>query len=233
VALWTQRLSISWRQNIGFFERRYDVLRDIEQKGLLRRFIDGHNEMAVRLQGPHQLVTFRSEGMDLSMLRPDADIDVMRAAADAICDALEPKMQGFPLFRFQWLIPCTSSYDEARRLAADAFVGAAHPAAVTDFALLLDGKCEKPFDDWHLELGILDAAEAPRRLARGADDSQPGLWRPEDLPPVAILCDVRLGRIQLGPDDIVESVFSAFESARETADRLMSSILSPLKDRKI
>jgi hypothetical protein len=233
MALWTQRLSISWRQNIGFFEHRYDVLRNIERKGLLRRFLDSHNQIVVRLQGPHQLVTFRSEGMDLSMLRPDADIDVMRAAADAVCDALEPVPQGFPVFRFQWLVPCASSYEDARHLAADAFVGVHQPARMTDFALLLDGKCKEPFDDWHLEFGVVDAAEAPRRLARGTDDAQPELWRPEDLPPVAIFCDIRIDRFQLGPGDIVDNVFSAFESAREAADKLMSATLKPLQDSEI
>jgi hypothetical protein len=89
-------------------------------------------KMAVRLQGPHQLVTFGSEGVFVGTFRPDPDMGVVREAIEAICGAPEPAMSGYPLFEFQWLTPVASSYDEARQAAADAFLGANHPARLTD-----------------------------------------------------------------------------------------------------
>jgi hypothetical protein len=239
MTLWTQRAAISWKQNIGFFEHRYDVLRDIEQKGLLRRFQDRPSQTAVRLQGPHQVVTFGAEGVFFGLFKPDADLGVVRAAVEAVCNALEPELTGFPVFNFKWLNPCEMSYDKARDVVATALVGKHNPGHVTDFAVVLDGKFEAPFDDYHLEIGVVEAAETPHRLASGLSrgenerDSPPGLWSVEQLPPVAVFCEVELDRSKLDPGDTVEDIFSAFGSARDLADGLMSSVLTPLKDRKL
>jgi hypothetical protein len=236
MALWTHRAGLSWRQNLNFFERRYDVLRELENKGLLRRFQERRENIAVRLRGPHQLVIFGSEGLSIGMLKPDAEIEVIRAAVETICHLLEPEPRGYPNFRFQWLNAWDTSYDDARRRSAEAFIGADHPARVADFALIVDAKLDAPFDDCHLELGIVDATEAPRRLARGAmapeetADSPPGLWASDELPPVAIFCDVRLDAWSLvESDDMVASVFATLESARDAADKFVSSMLRPLQ----
>jgi hypothetical protein len=233
--IWTQRASFSWRQNIGFFEHRYAILRQLEDQGLLRRFQERPSSVAVRIQGPHQLIIFGDDGLFIGTFKPDAVMDVMRAAVEVICEALEPEPTGYPIFKFQWLNACEGSYDEARQTAAKAFLGDDHPAQVADFALLLDAKLETPFDDCHLEFGIVDATEAPRRLSRGMHglqnerDSPPGLWPPGELPQVAIFCDVRLDAASpLGASDIVANMFATIEAARDVADQLMASMLRPL-----
>ncbi|HEY5044679.1 MAG TPA: hypothetical protein VII53_02360 [Solirubrobacteraceae bacterium] len=239
MAIWTQRASIPWRQNIGFYERRYEILRDLEQKGLLRRFQDRPHQLAMRLQAAHQLVTFGADGLFFAALKPDSDLDVVRAAVEVVWEALAPEPQGLPLFNFQWLTPCGRPYDEARDVAAKAFVGSDHPARVTDFAVVLDGKFDEPFDDFHLAAGVVEAAETPGRLARGLSrgenerDVPPGIWSVEDLPAVAVFCQVEVDRISLEPGDIVEDAFSALESARDSADALRTSILTPLRDKKL
>ncbi len=165
MTLWTRRAGFSWQQNLNFFGRRYDVLRELEDKGLLRRFHQRPESIAVRLQGPHQLVIFGSENLFIGMLKPEAEMEVMRVAVETICRLLEPEPRGYPNFRFQWLKAWDASYDDARRRSAEAFLGVDHPVRVTDFALVVDSKLDAPFDDCHLEFGIVDATEAPRRLA--------------------------------------------------------------------
>ena len=236
MTLWTHRASFSWKQNLNFFERRYDVLRDLEDKGLLRRFQERQDSIAVRLQGPHQLLIFGSESLFIGMLKPQADMAVMRTAVETICRVLEPEPRGYPNFRFQWLNAWDASYEDARRQSAETFLGTGHPVHLADFALLVDAKLDDPFDDCHLELGIVDATEAPRRLARGMvapeeqNDSPPGLWATDDLPPVAIFCDVSLDAWSLvEADDMVASVFATLESARDVADEFVSSMLQPLR----
>ncbi|HXQ00894.1 MAG TPA: hypothetical protein VN845_12635 [Solirubrobacteraceae bacterium] len=234
--IWTQRASFSWRQNVGFYEHRYEVVRDIERKGLLRRFLDRPAQLAIRLEGPHQVISFAPDGLLIGMLTPEANVDVLRAATESIVEALNPDLRSYPLFKFQSLEPCAKSYDEARALAAAAFLGVDHPGRVTDFALSLDGKLEVPFDDYHLQAGIVEAAEATGRLARplsrGIEDinSPSSLWRPEDLPPVAVFCDVELDVAPLEDvDDIVAAMFSTIASARKVADELRVSMLKPLQ----
>jgi hypothetical protein len=237
--LWTQRISLSWRQNIGFFERRYEVLRILEQQGLLRRFRESNDRISVRLQGAHQLLVYGSDGLTLAALRPEADLTVLRAAMEVVCDALEPEPTGYPVFGFAWLIPCVTTYEEARATAVDVFIGAGHPGRITDFALMLDGKFDEPFDDFQLELGIVETEEIPGRLAGSVEskvrrvDAPPALWRPEDLPDVAVFCDVELDTYPLNRDGIVASMFSRFELARDSAEELMSSIMSPLDGKTI
>jgi hypothetical protein len=239
VALWTQRASFSWRQNLNFYERRYDILQELEDKALLRRFQDRKEAIAVRLQGPHQMVIFGEDELFIGMFKPDAAIDVIREAVDVICGALEPESSGIPVFKFQWLNTWNASYNDARRGSAEAFLGTEHPVRVVDFALLLDAKADEPFDDCHLEFGIVEGTEAPRRLARGLlpsaedpHDSPPGLWSSEELPAVSIFCDVYLDAWSLvdSSDGIVANMFATMEQARSVADGFMASMLKPLED---
>lgn len=238
VAPWTHRASFSWRQNVGFFEHRYEILRTLEDKGLLRRFNDRGDKMAVRLQGPHQLVIFGEDDLYIGLFRPDALMDVARAAVQVICDALQPQLTGNHDFDFQWLEAWDRPYDQARLATSEAFLGKDHPANLIDFALVVDAKFDPPFDDGHVEFGIVDASEAPMRLTRGAigaeepQDAPRSLWGADELPPVAIFSDIHLDAG--GPldesADIVASMFATFEKARDTADALRASLLRPLED---
>jgi hypothetical protein len=238
VAPWTHRASFSWRQNVGFFERRYEILRTLEGEGLLRRFDDRGDYMAVRLQGPHQLLIFGEDQLYIGLFKPNAVMDVARAAAQVVCDALEPQLTGSHDFRFQWLDAQDQSYEHVRRATAAAFLGTGHSANLTDFALLIDTKFDPPFDEGHLEFGIVDAREAPMRLAHGSlgaqepHDAPPGLWSAEELPPVAVFCDLTLDTaIPLDDSgDIVTSMFATFEKARDAADALRASLLRPLEE---
>jgi hypothetical protein len=237
VALWTQRAVFSWRPNLNFFERRYDVVRELESKALLRRFQERPESMAVRLQGPHQLVIFGADKLFIGVYKPDLEPDVMTSAVEVICQALAPEPQGYPNFRFQWLRAWDKDYDEARRLSADAYFGSEHPAQLVDFALVVDAKLNHPLDDCHIEMGVVDATETPRRLARGLpsieapEDSPRGLWPTEELPQVATLCDATADAWSLvEADGIVASIFATLERARDAADRLASSMLKPLED---
>jgi len=236
VTIWTRRASFAWRQNIGFYEHRYKVLRHLDEKGLLRRFLEREDQLAIRLQGPHQVVTFTPEGLQWGLLKPDADIEVIRTAVEVICKELQPQLRGYSRFGFQALEPCTKSYDEARSAAVAAYLGTEHPGRIIDFALSLDGKLAAPFDDWWMQAGIVNASEMSLRLARGLRrriteiSSPPSLWSPDELPAVAVFSDVEVDIAPFeAPVDIVATMFSAFDSARVLADELSASVLKPLE----
>ncbi|HEX3854409.1 MAG TPA: hypothetical protein VHW01_25780 [Polyangiaceae bacterium] len=232
--LWTQRAEVSWRQNIAFYEHRYAVLRELEDKGFLRRFQEDDGRISARLGAAHQILSYRSDGLSIAALKPDSNLEMLRTAAEVVCDKLRPKPTGYPEFILQWLVPLDASYDAARASAAVALVGDT-PTKLDDFAVVADGTVDDPLDEYHLEFGIVEAAEAINRLARrvgrtaGARPDTPrGLWRADDLPSVAFFCDIELDALSIEGDDIVASLFSLLESARDIGDQLVSSFLKRL-----
>jgi hypothetical protein len=232
---WTQRAEVSWRQNLAFYEHRYAILRELESKGLLRRFQENEGRISARLGAAHQVLSYSADGLSVAAFKPDSDLEMLRTAAEIVCDTLEPKVIGFPDFILQWLIPQDADYDVVRTKAASALLGEGPPGELDDFAVVTDGTFEDPLDEYHLEFGVVEAAEAVSRLARrvgrtsgAAPDTPRGLWRPDDLPPVAFFCDLQLDALGVEPGDIVASLFSLLESARHSGDQLVSSLVQRL-----
>jgi len=201
---------------------------------LLRRFQERGGQISVRLGGAHQLLSFGPTSFSIATLKPNLDESLMRNAVQVVCSALEPQLVGQPTFGLQWLVPLDISYDNARKTAASRLLSSDVPGHLSDFALLLDGALEDPLKEYRLEMGILEASEAPMRLAQAVGrvgspdrDTPPTLWQPEELPNVALFCDMELKASPLD-DDIVESLFAMLKSARDSADRLVSSLIERL-----
>jgi hypothetical protein len=234
--IWTQRVEITWRQNLAFFERRYSVLRELEDEGLLRRFQENdRSEISVRVGSAHQTLTFGDDGLVVAALKPESDLQVLRAAVQVVCDALDPRLSGYPELAFQSLTPLVGAYDEVRKAAAEALLGGGAVGRVGDFAVVLDGDLDEPLDDYHLEFGIVEATEVPARLSRRVGFSSsgnsfappPGLWQSDQLPAVALFCDSRIDASSLGPD-IVDDLFATLKLGRQAAEEVESATMKRL-----
>jgi hypothetical protein len=233
MAIWTQRTRVSWKQNVSYFEHRYEVLRTLEDAGLLRRFQSKGDRISMRLGGAHQIMSFGPGGFSMADLNPSLDEGVTRAAAEVVCSALKPELVGRPSFGIQSLVPIAMPYDDARRTAGEALLPDL-PSEVRDFALLLDGTSEQPPGEYRLEIGILEAAEAPERLSRAVgrittrdDETPPFLWQPSELPDVALFCDIEFEAEPL-QGNVVESLFATLASVRDASDELVSSFMDRL-----
>jgi hypothetical protein len=226
--IWTQRARLGWKQSVSFYEHRFEVLRRLEDDGSLRRFQERGGQISMRLGGAHQLVSFGPTGLSMATLKPGLDDGVMRNAIEVVCSALEPQPVGRPSFGLQWLVPIDLSYDDARKTASTALFSSVD-GHLADFALLLDGTLDEPLQEYQVEVGILEASEVPARLARvvgrvgpADQDIAPALWQSEELPKVALFCDMELKAASI-QGDIVENLFAMLESACDSADLVVSS----------
>jgi hypothetical protein len=228
VALWTQRLQIRWHQNIAFYEARYEILRAFEDAGLLRRFRREDNRVVVRIGAAHQVIGFGANGLTMALLTPESDEVVVRQAASIVWDRLTPAVVGGLSLGLQFLSPIEMPYDDAKSKAASALVGSDVGAAVPqDFALLYDANDRELDGTVRLEIGVIDDAEVPVRLARsvgrvGSADKEtpPSLWQGSTLPAVALFCDQDWD-VNLGDVESLDGVFARLEATRRAADELM------------
>lgn len=229
MGLWTQRLGLSWRSSVRFFEHRYRVLERLEDDALLWGFMVDENEVAVRLGDPNHLLFFGPTNVSAALLQPDGDEDRLKNAVEMVIDALEPRSLVRPTFGFQWLVGVEGSYDEVRGSAAQTFLPSA-PGHATDLSAWIDGELDSG-KEYSLECGIVEAIEAPPRLARDTGRFfthdpriQASLWPIENLPPVAFFCD-----IEFEPGDEVGSAgdfFNRWGETREDAKGVVSVLMA-------
>lgn len=232
---WTQRVRIPWRPLVSFFERRWELLRAFEDQGLVRQFRVHAARIDIRLGDAHHLVIFGQDGLELSLLRPDADHGRMESASRAIWTALDPPQLTRPSMTFQWLMPVEADYDDARRDVAARLLGQPQGAGHADFAALVDGECESPESTYRLEVGVVQASESPMRLAREvgrvgvpAPEAPPSLWPPDTLPDVALFCDSDWD-IHNVPDPSIEAVLEQWTTAKEAARQIVSGLFEQLR----
>jgi hypothetical protein len=228
---WTQQLGVSWQRTLRFFERRYEVLQEFEGLGLLRQFDIREDRVAVRLGDANHELVFASNRLEAALLQPGAEIERLERAIRIVFKFLAPERLVRPEIRFQWLDRVEKDYDDARRSAAGALFKDGG-STFTDFALLLDGQIDEAGSIYTLECGIVDAAEAPARLARHAGRLSgrpsliaplPTVWRSESLPPVAFFCDTVWEPVRT-LDTAPEGLFELWEGTRADATRVVLGI---------
>jgi hypothetical protein len=226
--LWTQRLTVSYRRSLKFYERRLEILRSFEEQGDLFDFRVTDDRVSVRLGGPQHRLGFGATRIDAAVLDPRADSQRVKDAIVSAGDALAPERMVRPIMRFQWLSPLENiSYDEARVAAAQAVF---REDALTDFALIVDGKIEQPSLEFQAECGIVDDDEIPSRLSGqrsqvipGDDEAPPSLWPPESLPAVAayggVVCFLK------DRPDSPKGLTDLWEATKGAMEQLMSNLM--------
>lgn len=231
---WTRRFAFSWPQNISFFEHRYEVLRELEDQGLLRQLRVAEDRIALRLGDANHELVFGVRSVEGSLLQPDGDWDRIVGALKLVLQALKPKHLLRPEIKFQWLVELDGDYDKLRSEAAIHLFGAAG-ASMTDWSVLVDGKIEDPEGEFQAEFGILNASEAPARLARligragrstrgDRDAPPPTQWQASKLPPVGWFYDVNCSMKQ-GPEPTADAISHFMRDSEASLGVLMSGIM--------
>jgi hypothetical protein len=233
VDLWTQRLRISFRQTLRFYERRFEIVRHFEELGTLRDFrVHAEDRVALRLGDANHRVGFGPAELDAALFIPGGDIGRVEDAFVYAGDQLEAQRMVRPQITFQWLEEIVGlSYDEARRAAARSVF---KPKSLNDFALLIDGRLDAPALTFQAEVGVVDAAEIPTRLSGSrsgvvaADqEAPPTLWSDERLPEVAIYGGLG-GFLDEKPSSTNE-VIDLWRTTRDATEQLMLELMDALQ----
>ena len=228
---WTQRYRLRWRPTLAFYEKRYAVLRALEKDGLLRQFKSNEASVSARLTDASHVVTFGPNRLDISLLRPGTD-DLLEQITARVLEALRPERLSRPSVGLQWLAPADQDYESARTNAATRLFPPENTVEFDDFAVLLDGHHE--IGSYRLEIGIVEAAELPVRLARevgrvGASDPETprSLWPIDSFPDVAYFGDAEWDLDQT-PDPTSAGVIELWSRTRDATSNVVSSVFEEL-----
>lgn len=194
---WTRGLSLSWRPALRFYERRFEILRTLDDAGVLAAFKVEEDEIDARLTGGHQL-SVDSDGLRLDLFGQGADPDPTWEHVEMVSARIEPKQIRSTTTRFQHVIALDLSFADAIAACRERLfpMPALADVSYQDFALLVDFAGT---DDMNAqaEFGVIRAHEVPARLSRRAGRmGAPGPvagppWEPKDFGEVSLFVDSR------------------------------------------
>lgn len=159
-------MAVEWPPSLRFFERRSDLLAQLESQDLVSAFRWSENLIGVRL-GRGEVLEVSSLGAMLITIGPEARQDKARDALRLAIETLEPTDLRLTLALFQFMLPVDREYAAARRQSARQLVTPLLPhASLVDWSLLVDGRSRLSNAPFQVEFGVIDEREAPDRLSR-------------------------------------------------------------------
>ncbi len=189
-------VDLSWRPSLDYYEHGVEVLRRLQNAGVLRRFRVGQDDLQARLADGSDLsvgvvgMTYTATGGSLPLdVAEQLLLDVLRSLRPADVTAT---------FYLQHVLALDwgGTYEEACAGATAAWLPSiAATCGLTDSAPLVDGVSRRHGIGFQAEFGVIDAAQAPARLSRyvGNRIGGPGLAIHEeegrDHPPLALFVD--------------------------------------------
>jgi hypothetical protein len=231
---WTQRLSLSWRPELRFYEQRIAILKKLEEQGYLRAFRVEESFVDAQLFETRDRLTVRQDGADILLLSPEAE---PARALEALCLALAEVRPTTPRTisgSFQYIAPIALDFLDAvargyGRVLGNPLGDLSHG----DWAVLTDIILESPPASGIVEFGIIKAEEAPDRLARRAGRTgrapQPQRWDPDQFPDVAVFCDGTLsGALGDDSEKIPEVAAKFWSAARDAHGSLVEGLRTML-----
>jgi hypothetical protein len=237
VAPWTQSLSLRWLPELSFYERRTELLRQLEAEVLLVAFRFGEQSIGVQLE-EHAVLDVQSTGLSMRISSPRASLDGPRTALAAVLTDLSPQRVTLSSVTAQFLFPLDSPSEVAASQTANELVAELSPdAQATDWSILLDGQSAKLGATFQVEYGVIGADEAPDRIGRvigrvGADPAgqgHPDLIDVDAVPGSAFFFDWRwtpLTPIEDGGPSRVTEVWDAVTAESERLSRKMQARFS-------
>ncbi|MEJ7657456.1 MAG: hypothetical protein WKF33_10555 [Thermoleophilaceae bacterium] len=230
--LWTQSLSLRWRPELRFYEKRIEILKSFEEHGYLRAFRVQENFIDARFFGSRDSVSVQQNGLDVFLGHPGSDVDRALAAVEISLSAVIPTQPRRFLASFQHLTPLTMQFEDAVSRAYGGVLGrlGTEGIEVDDWALLADISSKEGLPG-QIEFGIVRAEEVPLRLSRSAGRVQHEAAAPEDWPEpaefadVSLFSDLAIRRTDVGSiETLRDEVQSFWQTARSEADRLVSTL---------
>lgn len=228
-------MRISWRHPlVSFIAEKASILQAIEDADLLRRYIVEEERVGVKLKDTSHQLVFGPEFIELAALGPDPDFDLLDAAAKLVWDGMSPTEVRRLDANFRLLAQASSDYDEARTAIGDRMVTMPNGLRNVDFAVAFDVASRNPKADIHVEWGVVNAAEAARRLAQAQPALREGLEIPPSVFPIKSLPDVafydhqlwRVSDIDLQTQSEIFTLWSQIREKAEEIDMALSERLA-------
>lgn len=221
---WTQSLHLYWRPELRFYEKRIAILKQLEDQGILRAFRVEEGFVDAQLFRSRDRLTVKKDGLDLQLFSPDADPERATEALNIALSEVGPTTPRVASATFQYIVEIDLDFAEAVSRGHGRVLGDL-PGRLNfgDWAVLSDITLDEPSCTGTVEFGIIQANEAPRRLARlaGRAGESRGQslqrWEAEEFPDVAIFCDGTLNGTLEGKAETLASSAAEFWDAARSA----------------
>ncbi len=233
---------MSWRPELGFYEKRFSLLRGFEDRSELQAFRVREEGVDARLFGGSCQLSVRQSGMALHLLTPNADEGQASAAVQRVLDELHPR----PPHRFSsvaaHVLPLELDFESAVAIALRRLfrLPTASSLRFTDWSMLADLGTDEPSTSGQIEFGIVRAGEISERVSRHVGrtaemDPYPRtpaeLWDALPLPDVALFADSTFWRMaDDSGSDLMAALLSFWEHSRAQAGKLVSELHRALRD---
>ena len=172
---WTQVAFISWRPELRFFERRHEVLRALDDQGMLRAFQWASDSLSARL-GPFELFEVRPSGAAITLGSPRVSHQASRDALEIALEMLKPRQVVFSRALVQTVLPIASDAGVTAVKTAQSLLPAlSGDVDAQDWAMIFDGS-STVLGLFQVEFGVIRADELIDRVTRQAGRVQP--WQP-------------------------------------------------------
>lgn len=163
-APWSTALQLNWRSTLRFFERRYEIMREVEDRFGVAAYRHDGDLVAAQLAGGLGLVELEPDGLHVRRTSRDGDVSALREVVALALTSLELPAIRHGRAWFKYVRPLDSDLATAVASSMSSVLGEWRvEAGVTDFALLYDGVWRDR--DYQLEFGISTGDQIPARLA--------------------------------------------------------------------
>jgi hypothetical protein len=233
--VWTQTLNLRWRPSLRFYEQRIAILRDFDERGVLRAFAveDGPIGAQVLTAG-HQL-TVRHDGLTISVVGPNADVGEIVALAQIAVAHLKLSKMRVGQSRFQHIEPLELEFEQAVSAAVGSILrfSAAPGLECSDWSVLADFRSTDQTAG-QMEFGLIRDHEAAARIeGRIGRLGSSGFARAElprsTYPPVALFADSTWEKSQQD-DDSFEAIQEYWTVVKDRAAVLVDGLHQQIRD---
>jgi hypothetical protein len=227
----TQRLNVSWRPEVRFLERRLELLRQLDDEGLVQSFSVDGADVLIRVTGRYHEIRFGPSGLGIRLGDPDFDPEVIQGVVTKIFECFDPEVLGQIRADLQFLEALSISYEQARALGGQVLFDASDSdVEITDWAVLLNPE----FGATHrwagaLEFGVVSNQEAEVRLARKVgrlDQPFPGpVSQRIEVPEVGFFADCQLqSSSAIGSNEPLQELLAAWATLRSELVELLGKL---------
>lgn len=174
MAVLTQLVQLKWRPELGFYEQRSELLRDLEHEGLLEEFGWAVGEVRAKISDA-EYVTIGFDGVSGSVVGTGTSTERVRRAISRILDRLSPQSVVLESGQVRFVLPLDVKVAQAAAGLTGDLMGEVDGLRPIDCALLVDGLSERVGSPFKVEFGVVGREELVERLryALGRLDALP------------------------------------------------------------
>lgn len=235
----TQSLTLRWIPELRFFERRYEILKTLQDRGDLWAFQAHERVVQARLFDLAHQLSIGQNSASLHLLTPDAELKRAWGTLELAVQTLEPRQPSGMAVTFQFVEPLETDFDAAVRQAHATTVKIPGTESIRpdDWAVLLDLKLSEPEGGiGQTEFGIVRAREVATRLRREVGRvsmaQTPSIehdeWETNEFAPVSLFADVTFSAPAVPGTDALDALKAFWDALRVEAGTFVTGLKKQL-----